>query len=285
MELPLDFAWTQVGMAKSKLLRLLGVPNRERSAARSVEHLAPHLKSAIGTPVSEPVCGKPLLVAWADSFFFAGSSALLLLLVNLFPDYWYVSFFALTPFLYRIIKATPSEALKLGLLFGLCFFSVSAIDSPARSPLLPSVVKLLSGTALFALFGWTVGWASRRWRDWGFNPCIVAVLWVGLEVGLVKLGFVGGLLKEMEFSQPFFGGLVALFGFLTVSAIIVLLNSLLVLLVLKTLAIKRPKGKTVQEDQRRWYLFSTPWVFAEKVYLVPEGRAPPCLIKTVYVTL
>ena len=231
---------------------------------------------------------KPLLVTWAESFIFAGSSALLLHLVNLFPEYWYVSFFALTPFLYRIIKATPSESLRLGFLFGLSFFAVSVINSPVVSPY-SSLLKLLSGTGLFALFGWTVGLARKRW---GFNPSIVALLWVGLEMGLVKLGmnqsgsylgFVSGLLGEGEFSHPFFAGLVALFGFLAVSAIIVLFNSLLVLLLLKTLEITRPRGRTVQEDERVWDLFSTPWFFPKKIYLVPEGRAPPFTPKTVCV--
>jgi hypothetical protein len=228
---------------------------------------------------------KSPLVTWAESFIFAGSSAFLLHVANLFPEYWYVSFFALTPFLFRIIKASPRESLHLGFLFGLSFFAVLAIDYQTNSPL-PSLLKLLSGTGLFALFGWTVGWASRRWRNWGFNPFIIALLWVGLEIGLLKLGFIGVLLGEAvrqppvwaEFSHPFFGGMVALFGFLTVSAIIVLLNSLLVLVILKTLAIKRPRGKTVQEDERTWGVLSTLGFSPKKIYLVPQGRAPPCII-------
>jgi apolipoprotein N-acyltransferase len=219
---------------------------------------------------------KPPLVTWAESFIFAGTSALLLLIANLFPDYWYFSFFALTPFLYRIIKASPSESLRLGILFGLSFFAVSEFGSIGfvgaihESPLLKSIF----GTGLFALFGWIVGWARKRW---GFNPSIVALLWVGLEIGLVKLGFVEGLLGKAELSHPFFSGLVALFGFLTVSAIIVLFNSLLVLLFIKTLEVTRPRGKVVQEEEKIWNLLSTPGFFPQKVYLVPEGRAPPCI--------
>jgi apolipoprotein N-acyltransferase len=101
------------------------------------------------------------------------------------------------------------------------------------------------------------------------------LLWVGLEIGLVKLGFVEGLLGKAELSHPFFSGLVALFGFLTVSAIIVLFNSLLVLLFIKTLEVTRPRGKVVQEEEKIWNLLSTPGFFPQKVYLVPEGRAPP----------
>lgn len=220
---------------------------------------------------SNSACGKSFLVTWAEDFIFAGSSALLLLIVNLFPAYWYFSFCALTPFLYKIIKATPSESLRLGFLFGLSFFGVSLLDFPMSS-LLPSLLKLILGAGIFAFFGWTVGWARQRW---GFYPSIVALLWVGLEIGLVKFGFVDGLFGEAEFSHPFFGGLVGLFGFLAVSAIIVLLNSLLVLLIVKTLEVTRPRGKTVHEEKRIWDFSSTSGAFAQKVYLVPEGRAPP----------
>jgi apolipoprotein N-acyltransferase len=222
----------------------------------------------------DPACGKPSLVTWAESFIFAGTSALLLLIANLFPDYWYFSFFGLTPFLYRIIKASASESLRLGLLFGLSFFGVSVVNSPMVSSLRP-LLMLLCGTGLFALFGWAVGWARKHW---GFNPSIVALLWVGLEIGLAKLGFVDGIFGKAEFSHPFFSGLVTLFGFLTVSAIIVLFNSLLVLLFVKTLEVTRPRGKVVQEEEKIWNLLFTPGAFSRKVYLVPEGRAPPCLV-------
>jgi uncharacterized membrane protein len=219
---------------------------------------------------------KSFLVTWAEDFIFAGSSALLLLVANLFPAYWYFSFFALTPFLYKIIKTTPGKSLRLGFLFGLSFFGVSLVDFPIGS-LVPSLLKLVFGAGIFALFGWTVGWARQRW---GFYPSIVALLWVGLEIGIVKLGFINGLFGKTEFSHPFFGGLVGLFGFLAVSAIIVLFNSLLVLLFVKTLEVTRPRGKTVHEEKRIWDFSFTLGLSAQKAYLVPEGRAPPCIVAT-----
>lgn len=182
------------------------------------------------------------------------------------------------------------ESLRLGFLFGLSFFAVSLVDSPIAFSH-PSLFKLVSGTALFALFGWTVGWARHRW---GFYPCIVALLWVGLEMGLVKLGmnqngsylgFVGGPLGKAEFSHPFFHSLVALFGFITVSAVIVLLNSLLALVIVRTLEVTKPKRKTVQEDERVLDLPSIPGLLAQKIYLVPEGRAPPLVPKAVCMSL
>jgi hypothetical protein len=151
-----------------------------------------------------------LLAIWAESFIFAGSSALLLLIANLHPHYWYFSFFALTPFLYRIIKATPAESLRLGILLGIYYFGVSVMNFLPGSPS-SSVFKLLLGTGLFAVFGWTLGWARKHW---GFYPSIVAVLWIGLELGVIKLGFTGGLLVPVDYSNPFLNGLVGLFGFL-----------------------------------------------------------------------
>jgi hypothetical protein len=285
----MDFARWKVWVAGNRWLRLFMGPGKGEVATRPVKHPGRFRRTVIGTVASNPACGKPPLATWAESFIFAGSSALLLLVANLFPHWWYFSFFALTPFLYKIIsakggsasggKAAPDESFRLGFLLGLSFFGASAVNSLFTSPL-ASVLKLISGTALFALFGWTVGWARQRW---GFNPSIVAMLWVGLELGLVKVGFVGGLLGKAEFSQPFFGGLVALFGGLTVSAIIVLLNSLLVLAIVKTLEITRPKGKTTAKDERTWVLFFVRNLFAEKVYLVPESRAPPFLSETVCV--
>jgi len=159
----------------------------------------------------------------------------------------------------------------LGFLFGLSFFGVSLVNSQISSSL-PPFLNLVFGTGLFTIFGWTVGWARKRW---GFNPSIVALLWVGLEIGLVKLGFVDGLLGKAELSHPFVGGLVGLFGFLAVSAIIVLLNSVLALLIVKTLEVAGHRGRTVQEDKKIWDFSFTPGPFAQKVYLVPDGRAPP----------
>ena len=230
-------------------------------------------RNAALTGVSRRRFGEPILAAWAYSFVFGGGSALLLLVANLFPDYWYFSFFALTPFLYRIIKATPGESLRLGLLFGLAFFGASAAGLAGTSPLL-TILRLLAGTVLFAFFGWTLGWARQRW---GFNPSLVAVLWVGLEMGLAKLGFARGLVGETGLAHPFLHGLAGLLGLLATSAVIVLLNSLLVLAMVKTIQAARTGVKSAIEDVRTWdilfaYNFST-----KKVYLVPEGRAPPLI--------
>jgi uncharacterized membrane protein len=230
-----------------------------------------HLRPLIHAPASVSGFFKPSLTAWAESFIFAGSSALLLLIANLFTQYWYFSFFALVPFLYRIIKASPSESLRLGFLLGISYFGALTSNLFITSPL-DSVLKIFTGTVLFTLFGWSVGWARQRW---GFNPSLVALLWVGLETVLVKLGLAGGLIRGGELSNPFLHSLIGLFGFLVISALIVLLNSLLVLAIVKTVTANRSRDERKSEVDKTWNYFFIHNLLAERVYLVPEGRAPP----------
>jgi apolipoprotein N-acyltransferase len=214
---------------------------------------------------------EPFLLRWAESFLFAGSSSLLLLIARMFPHYWFFSLFALTPFLYKIIISTPKESLRLGFLFGLSFFGASLGHSFIAAPTV-CLPTLTAGTILFSLFGWAAGWARSRW---GFSPFIVAVLWVGLEMGLLRFGFVDGILVESGMASPLLHGLVGLLGFLAVSALIVLLNSFLILAVLKTLERVSRRGKVSKENQSRRGAISAWSPFTEKAYLVPEDRAPP----------
>ena len=93
---------------------LLGKPTRQQDRVRAVGSSENLWRLAIRRVVWCSASESSPLAAWAESFMFAGTSALLLLVANLFPHYWYVSFFALTPFLYRIIKASPGESLRLG---------------------------------------------------------------------------------------------------------------------------------------------------------------------------
>jgi apolipoprotein N-acyltransferase len=165
----------------------------------------------------------------------------------------------------------------LGLLFGLAFFGASATGWLGISPLV-AAVRLLCGTGLFALFGWTIGWARRRW---GFNPSLVALLWVGLELGLAKLGFAGGLLGGTGFSHPVLHGLAGLFGLLAASAIIVLLNSLLALALTKAIKAARSGVKSATEDVRAWDVSFAFNLSGEKTYLMPESRAPPAFPEAV----
>jgi hypothetical protein len=212
-----------------------------------------------------------LVLRWAESFLFAGGSAFLLLVAKTFPHYWYFSLFALTPFLYRIITSPPQESPRLGFLLGLSFFGASLGQSLVEAPF-AHFPTLVAGTFLFSLFGWAVGWFRERW---GFSASVAALLWIGLEMGLLRFGFAGGILAEPGFSNPLLRGLIGLLGCLAVSALIVVLNSLFILAVLKTLEMIQRRREGAEKHGAAGYAVRFPIPVAERVYFVPEGRAPP----------
>jgi len=208
---------------------------------------------------------------WAESFLFAGTSALLLLVAGLFPAYWYLSFIALAPFLFRMIRADVMEALRLGFFLGLAYFSVLLVDALLPAPF-AALPKILGGTLLFSLFGMSVGLARRKW---GFNPFIVALLWVVFELGLIKLGLVHGFFESASLSSPFLHGLAALFGFLIISVVIVLAASILALALETAIKLVGARRRIVTAGRSTWVSDPTSYIYRQKFYLVPDGRGPP----------
>ncbi len=214
------------------------------------------------------------LAGWAQNFLFAGTSAFLLLVANFFPHYWYFSFFALISFLYRIIRLNALGALQLGFLFGFSYFSIYKISDFFNAPVLTILTAAL-GTVLFALFGWAVARAKEKF---GFNPLFVSLLWVLFELGLIQFG-MRPFLNESEGASTilsnFFHGLSVLFGFLAVSFVIVLVNSLLVFAIEKAVSLAKARGQGVWEYESVWDLAPIPGLFAQKVYRNHAARSPP----------
>ncbi len=221
---------------------------------------------------SKRASGQPA-VGVSENLLFAGTSALLLLIANLFPHFWYVSFFALIPFLYRSLRVDRKNSFWLGLIFGFSFFAVLQLDAFLEEPVSAALTVAL-GTALFALFGWGVATARDRF---GFNPLLVSLLWILFELLLVKVAgpIVNfGTIFQLQ-PSGFFHGLSILFGCLAVSFVIVLVNSLFVFAVKKAVPLMRAREQGVREKESVWDLTPIPGLFAQNVYIVPAGRAPP----------
>jgi apolipoprotein N-acyltransferase len=218
------------------------------------------------------LCNRRLVESWAESFPFSGSSALLLIVANFFSEYGYFSLFALVPFLYGISRASPSEGLRLGLLFGISFFTVSLLPQLVSSPLL-LIVIIIFGSLLFSLFGWLTGWTSKRW---GFNPIIVALLWVVVELVMIKMDFVTGMFQEAERTHPVFHGMAALFGFLFVSFVIVLLNSILIWAVVSAALVVSTSCMNIETRKQEYQHIYNASYQLQEVFSIPQERAPPC---------
>lgn len=215
--------------------------------------------------------GSRRALVWARSFLYAGASATLLLVASLFTEYWYLSFIALTPFLFRISRADRGEALRLGLLLGLVYFGIRAADFAIDEPLY-AVGLWAFGTGVLALFAWIVGVAKEAR---GFNPLLIAFLWVILELGLMRLGHVRGVFAEMAFESGCLHKAAILLGFLTVSFVIVLFNSILIAAFNAVASLAGARPAVGSGTKERWDLRPFRRLVPQRLYLASESRAPP----------
>ncbi|OGC85673.1 MAG: hypothetical protein A2W07_03615 [candidate division Zixibacteria bacterium RBG_16_43_9] len=207
----------------------------------------------------------------AEDFFYSGTSALFLLVANLFPGYWYFSFIALFPFLWKINRASPKGAFRLGFLLGITFFTFCNLDAFFLAPI-STIFKILGGTLLFGLWGWGVGLAKQFF---GFNPVIVSGLWVFFELALIKLGYTSGLLTHSTPTTPFVLRLATLFGFGIISFIVVLLNSFLIKAIEYAAKVFKTRKIEFSISELTWDFVKKCHLFSQRFFLVPQLRGPP----------
>jgi hypothetical protein len=213
-----------------------------------------------------------IVLEWAGAFLFAGTAAGILLIARLFPDCWFLSLFALIPFLIKAARATALEGARLAFLLGCTFLIVLGLDRFPVDPL-TTISKSAAGVAIFTVFGALLGWSRKRFR---FNPAVVALLWVGIEFALIKLDVIASAFGEAEFSRRYFFGLTALFGFLIVSFLIVFVNSLLVLAVDRVVSYVRGREITVSEPSENKICIPVVCpLLSQRVNRLPSSRAPP----------
>ncbi len=264
--------------SRSRVILLLGTVRRWPRAAASIRGggVACHHQQSRMSVSFRRDCRRVIPLTqrgtmWAQDFLWAGSSAFLLLAARLTPGFWYLSVFALFPFLARTYRATASQAMRLGLMFGLAFYAISGADGALVEPL-SALARIGAAAVLVSVVAWAAAWSREQW---GFNPIIVALLWVALEIGLIRFGIGGSLVTQQVLSIQFFHGLATLFGFLILSFLVVLINSVIIAFVDKALALARARGHGVIKSERQWNLHAIAGLLAQDSYLVPESRGPP----------
>jgi hypothetical protein len=165
-------------------------------------------------------------VCFLESFLPAGTSALLISVSHLRPEYWFVSLFALVPFLRRAVRVGLFESMALGALLATsyCFVTVGIAAWGTPSAFL---LKLLSLNVFFALYGLLV---NRISKHIGFNVIFIAVLWLPIEYALNHYAHMGSIftLQEGRGSTVFLR-ISSLFGVLMLSFFVVLINSLILI--------------------------------------------------------
>jgi len=216
-------------------------------------------------------CSYSALSVWAEDFIFAGTSAALLLVVCLFQNYWYLSFLALLPFFYRISKSSLWGALRVGMLFGITYFLNAEINSLMIQPG-SAVLNILAGIALCSILGGAINWTGKRW---GANPLFISLIWVGFQFAVGRLTGGNTLFGNIEITLPFFQTLSTLFGFIIVSLIIVMANTLLLMAVEKAFELEGKGKHVISGGEKSWGFSQYRDILIDSVSFLPEGRAPP----------
>lgn len=215
---------------------------------------------------------KSLPVTWMEDFIPAGSSAALLLIVNLYPDYWFLAFISLVPFIHRFTGTSLAGAIRLGFLFGLAYFGAYGLNTIFVA--VPAIMgKIILGTAMFTLLGAGIGLIRRRI---GFNPILIALVWAFTEYILIKLGITVSLFGKIEATLPVFHTLSTLFGLVIVSFIIVLVNSIIFLAVRKVARVTAGGRKFLSTKCLKSWDLRLEWQLPGRLfYFIPEVRGPP----------
>lgn len=159
-------------------------------------------------------------------FLYAGSSALFLSIAHQYPGLWFISMFALVPFLWRVIKETLFGLVLLSVILASCYVFLVYPDKIIVSPS-AFLVKFICLNFIFSVFGIGV---NRIKRYFGFNPIFVAILWLPLEYGLTHYAGFDTIFASTNSGSDFVLRIASLFGFLIVSFCVILVNSLILML-------------------------------------------------------
>lgn len=160
----------------------------------------------------------------AESFLYAGSSAIMLSISRIYPELWFISLFALVPFLWRAVDTTLTGSVGLGVLLASSY--CLATIPIGHDNILGVLSRLAVLNILLVLYAVSVNRASKFV---GFNAVLIALLWLPVEH---LLGNYAGLSLSHALSESDSSLIIrlgSLFGMLIVSFAIVLLNSLLLI--------------------------------------------------------
>jgi apolipoprotein N-acyltransferase len=160
-------------------------------------------------------------------FICAGTSALILSIAHVHPEYWFLSLFALVPLLWRLNRTTLAGSILLGVILACLYAFVTFIGEAAVAPG-SFLLNLLLLSLVFSTFGIVVN-GVRKYI--GFSPIFVAATWVPLEYFLIKYPGMGGILTFPTADSSELIRFASLFGILMISFFIMLVNSIILMLI------------------------------------------------------
>ena len=161
------------------------------------------------------------------TFLAGGGSALLLSIAHLHHRLWFLSLFALVPYLWRLKRTCIRCSIALGAIFAFFFSFVVFINDLTVSPM-GFCFKLSVLISIFSIFGVAVNGIKKYI---GFYPIFIAALWMPLEYFLIRYIGNGGILDFSDVDSSIIIRFGSLFGLLMVSFFVMLVNSIILMLI------------------------------------------------------
>lgn len=206
-----------------------------------------------------------------EHFLCAGTSALLLSIAHIYPEYWFISLFALVPFLWRLNKVNLVGSVILGIMLAGCYAFVAYTAEILVAPS-AFLFNLFCLSLIFSIFGIAV---NRLKRFIGFNPVFIAALWLPLEYILAHHTGLGNIFTFSNSGSGFVVRFASLFGFLMLSFGIVLINSLILMFIEHVGQKGFSKSKFKFAKEIKIYLDFEGVIPVKRWYYIPNPRAPP----------
>ncbi|MCD6161348.1 MAG: hypothetical protein J7K40_02920 [candidate division Zixibacteria bacterium] len=206
------------------------------------------------------------------NFICAGLSAFILSISHFYSGIWFVSLFALVPFLWRVIRTNMYDSIILGVILGGCYIFIIFPNEAFSSPL-TFLFRFFSLSFIFSVFGLGV---NRVNKYFGLNPVIIAALWLPLEYLISNNSISGNIFVFTGNQSGVMARFASLFGFLMVSFVIVLINSLILIIINYAGNRKATINKFKFIREKIQYHHITQKVVCESWYCLPELRGPPC---------
>jgi hypothetical protein len=201
----------------------------------------------------------------------AGASAAMLALAHEIPKCWFVSLFALVPFLWRLWYLPRSQAISFGLMLATLFILFTDAGRLVAAPA-HFLSRLILANVVFAVFSFGV---SRARKSIGFDPLAVALIWFPLQYVLISYTGIGNILQIPRLGSGIIISFCSMFGLLLGSLVFVLINSLIFMLVNYVREKIISADRKINKNEASVFSSSEEAVFEKRWFCFPDVRAPP----------
>ncbi len=210
-----------------------------------------------------------------EIFIYAGSSAILLAFAHIHHSLWFLSLFALVPFLRHLCRVTPKESIGMGVILATTYFVTTNLNGLYSAPLM-FMFKLSLLNIAFAFFSYSI---NRVKNSLGLDPILITILWFPFGFFLHQYVGINDSVLLAQAGSSITTGFSSLLGVLLCSAIMILGNSLMLLFArfAKQIIFRKANYKT--KPKKYFIYISEPSVKRNFWKYTHNLRAPPIIIQ------